>query len=91
MKSLFFVFRIHTTPIFTVIRSRNKNIIENYLNNAFTYSSGSVGVIRGIKIPNINTPNKENLDKYILFYLIMSIKIWYGNWIIILQIFYYQV
>ena len=63
----FLVFRIHTTPIFTVTGTSNKNIIDDYLNNVSVYSSGSDGVIRGIKIPTTNIPNNEdNLNKYTL-------------------------
>ena len=63
----FLVFRMHTTPIFTVTGTSNKNIIDDYLNNVSVYSSGSDGVIRGIKIPTTNIPNNEdNLNKYTL-------------------------
>ena len=61
------VFRIHTTPIFSVTGASNKKIIGDYLNNVSVYSSGSDGVIRGIKIPNVNTPNnEENMNKHTL-------------------------
>ena len=63
----YMVFRIHTTPIFTISGPSNKKLIDNYLNNISVYSSGSDGVIRGFQIPTINTQNtEENLDKYTL-------------------------
>ena len=63
----FIVFRMHTTPIFTVSGPTNKKLINDYLNNVSVYSSGSDGVIRGFQIPGINTQNTEdNLNKYTL-------------------------
>ena len=63
----FSVFRIHTTPIFTVTGLTNKKLIGDYLDNVSVYSSGSDGVIRGIKIPSNNIQNTEdNLNKYTL-------------------------
>ena len=78
----FLVFRIHTTPIFSVTGANNKNIIGDYLNNVSVYSSGSDGVIRGIKIPNINTPNnEENLNKYtLLSWRVHQDMIWQLNY-----------
>ena len=78
----FLVFRIHTTPIFTVTGASNKKIIGDYLNNVSVYSSGSDGVIRGIKIPNINTPNsEENLNKYtLLSWRVHQDMIWQLNY-----------
>ena len=63
----YMVFRMHTNPIFTITGSCNKNLVGDNLNNVSVYSSGSDGVIRGLKIPNINTPNtEENMNKYSL-------------------------
>ena len=63
----FIVFRMHTTPIFTVSGPTNKKLINDYLNNVSVYSSGSDGVIRGFQIPGINIQNTEdNLNKYTL-------------------------
>ena len=63
----FIVFRMHTTPIFTVSGPTNKKLINDYLNNVSVYSSGSDGVIRGFQIPGINTQDTEdNLNKYTL-------------------------
>ena len=63
----FIVFRMHTSPIFTVSGPTNKKLINDYLNNVSVYSSGSDGVIRGFQIPGINTQNTEdNLNKYTL-------------------------
>ena len=49
----YIVFRMHTTPIFSVSGPKNKILIDNYLNNVSVYSSGSDGVIRGFQIPSI--------------------------------------
>ena len=78
----YLVFRIHTTPIFTVAGATNKNIIEDYLNNVSVYSSGSDGVIRGIKIPSVNTPNsEENINKYtLLSWRVHQDMIWQLNY-----------
>jgi striatin 1/3/4 len=78
----FMVFRIHTTPIFTVTGATNKNIIGDYINNVSVYSSGSDGVIRGIKIPNKNIPNsEENLNKYtLLSWRVHQDMIWQLNY-----------
>ena len=78
----FLVFRIHTTPIFTVTGTTNKNIVGDYLNNVSVYSSGSDGVIRGIKIPSINTPNnEENMNKYtLLSWRVHQDMIWQLNY-----------
>lgn len=67
----FFVFGIHITIIFIVTRARNKTIDGNYLNKISIYSLGNDGVIRIIKISNINTPNnKENLTN--IYYFILA-------------------
>ena len=78
----FIVFRIHTTPIFTVTGVSNKNIIGDYLSNGSVYTSGSDGVIRGIKIPNINIPNnEENMNKYtLLSWRVHQDMIWQLNY-----------
>jgi len=78
----YLVFRIHTTPIFTVTGASNKNIIGDYLNNVSVYSSGSDGVIRGIKIPNVNTPNtEENMNKHtLLSWRVHQDMIWQLNY-----------
>ena len=63
----FLVFRIHTTPIFTITGLQNKNIIGNCLNNASVYTSGTDGVIRGVQIPSVDKmESEENLNKYTL-------------------------
>jgi striatin 1/3/4 len=78
----YLVFRIHTTPIFTVTGTSNKNIIGDYLNNVSVYSSGSDGVIRGIKIPSVNTPNtEENMNKHtLLSWRVHQDMIWQLNY-----------
>ena len=78
----YLVFRIHTTPIFTVTGASNKNIIGDYLNNVSVYSSGSDGVIRGIKIPSVNTPNsEENMNKHtLLSWRVHQDMIWQLNY-----------
>ena len=78
----FLVFRIHTTPIFTIAGATNKKIIGDYLNNVSVYSSGSDGVIRGIKIPSTNVPNtEENLNKYtLLSWRVHQDMIWQLNY-----------
>ena len=78
----FLVFRIHTTPIFSVAGSTNKKLIGDYLNNSSVYSSGSDGVIRGIQIPDINTQNTEdNLNKYtLLSWRVHQDMIWQLNY-----------
>ena len=63
----YMVFRMHTNPIFTITGPSNKNLTGDILSNVSVYSSGSDGVIRGLKIPGINTPNtEENMNKYSL-------------------------
>ena len=78
----FLVYRIHTTPIFTVSGSTNKKLIDDYLNNVSIYSSGSDGVIRGVQIPDINTQNTEdNLNKYtLLSWRVHQDMIWQLNY-----------
>ena len=78
----YLVFRIHTTPIFTVTGASNKNIVGDYLNNVSVYSSGSDGVIRGIKIPSVNTPNsEENMNKHtLLSWRVHQDMIWQLNY-----------
>ena len=78
----FLVFRIHTTPIFSISGPSNKALIGDYLNNVSVYSSGSDGVIRGIQIPDINTPNtEENLNKYtLLSWRVHQDMIWQLNY-----------
>ena len=78
----FLVFRIHTTPIFSISGPSNKQLIGDYLNNVSVYSSGSDGVIRGIQIPNINTPiTEENLNKYtLLSWRVHQDMIWQLNY-----------
>ena len=78
----YLVFRIHTTPIFTVNGASNKKIIGDYLNSVSVYSSGSDGVIRGIKIPSINTPNtEENMNKHtLLSWRVHQDMIWQLNY-----------
>ena len=63
----YMIFRMHTNPIFTITGPSDKNLTGDDLNNVSVYSSGSDGVIRGLKIPAINTPNTEdNMNKYSL-------------------------
>ena len=78
----FMVFRMHTTPIFTVTGPTNKKLINDYLNNVSVYSSGSDGVIRGFQIPGINTQNTEdNLNKYtLLSWRVHQDMIWQLNY-----------
>ena len=78
----FIVFRIHTTPVFTVTGPTNKKLINDYLNNVSVYSSGSDGVIRGFQIPAINTQNTEdNLNKYtLLSWRVHQDMIWQLNY-----------
>jgi len=78
----YIVFRMHTTPIFSVSGPRNKILIDNYLNNVSVYSSGSDGVIRGFQIPSINTQNtEENLNKYtLLSWRVHQDMIWQLNY-----------
>ena len=78
----FIVFRMHTTPIFTVTGPTNKKLINDYLNNVSVYSSGSDGVIRGFQIPGINIQNTEdNLNKYtLLSWRVHQDMIWQLNY-----------